>query len=263
MKRPRVSALIFLSTLVFSTFAKAEVKTEVVEYKHGKTVLEGFVAYDPAIKGKRPVVLVVHEWTGLGDYAKSRAKQLAEKGYVAFAMDIYGKGIRPAAPEEAAKESNKYKENRKLMRERAKAGLDYIKTRPFADTSKVVAMGYCFGGTVALEMGRAGFPVAGITSFHGTLANPNPQDAKNIKGKVLVLHGAIDPYVKQEEVLAFEKEMNDAKVDYQFISYSGTVHSFTNPEAGSDLSKGQAYNPVADKRSLQAFMNFLQEVAPL
>jgi dienelactone hydrolase len=252
------------SILLFSGFfAHAEIKTEVVEYKQGKTVLEGFVAYDAAVKGKRPVILIVHEWTGLGEYAKNRAKQLAEKGYVAFAMDIYGKGVRPSSPDEAGKEAGKYKENRKLMRERAKAGLDFIKTRPYADVSKVVAMGYCFGGTVALEMGRAGFPLVGITTFHGGLSTPTPQDAKNIKGKVLVLHGAIDPYVKQEEVLGFEKEMNEANVDYQLVSYSGTVHAFTNPEAGSDIKKGQAYNAVSDKRSMQAFLNFLQEVVPL
>jgi dienelactone hydrolase len=258
MKNLILASALFLMTLA----AHGEVKTEVVEYKQGKTTLEGFIAYDPAIKGKRPVILIVHEWTGLGDYAKKRAKEFAEKGYVAFALDIYGKGVRPATPEEAGKEAGIYKDNRKLMRERAKAGLDYIKTRNFADTSKIVAMGYCFGGTVALEMGRAGYPLVGIASFHGGLATPTPQDAKNIKGKVLVLHGAIDPFTKAE-VPGFEKEMNDANVDYQFISYSGTVHSFTNPEAGSDIKKGQAYNPVSDRRSMQAFMDFLQEVAPL
>lgn len=258
MKIAILSALISFVAVI----AHAEIKTEVVEYKQGSTPLEGFIAYDSAIKGKRPVVLIVHEWTGLGDYVKGRAKQLAEKGYVAFAIDIYGKGVRPATPDAAGKEATKYKDNRKLMRERAKAGLDYIKTRNFADPSKVVAMGYCFGGTVALEMGRAGFPLVGITSFHGGLATPTPQDAKNIKGKVLVLHGAIDPYTK-DEVPGFVKEMNEANVDYQFVSYSGTVHAFTNPESGSDIKQGHAYNAVSDRRSMQAFSDFLQEVAPL
>jgi dienelactone hydrolase len=251
-----------LMLLLGAAGAHAELKTEVVEYKQGSTPLEGYLAYDTALKGKRPVILIVHEWTGLGEYVRNRAKELAGKGYVAFALDIYGKGVRPSNPTDAGKEAGKYKDNRKLMRERAKAGLDYIKTRSFVDPTKVIAMGYCFGGTVALEMGRAGLPLAGITSFHGGLNTPTPQDAKNIKGKVLVLHGAIDPFTK-DQVPAFQKEMNDAGVDYQFISYSGTVHAFTNPEAGSDLKKGTAYNASSDRRSMQAFMDFLQEVAPL
>jgi dienelactone hydrolase len=242
--------------------AHAEIKTEVVEYKQGGTPLEGFIAYDTAAKGKRPVILIVHDWMGMTDYVKNRAKEFAAKGYVAFAVDIYGKTSQPKNEGEAAKLAGKYKDDRKLMRERAKAGYDLIKSKSYADGNKVVAMGYCFGGTVALEMGRSGLPLAGITTFHGGLSTPTPQDAKNIKAKVLVLHGAIDPYVKEDEVLAFQKEMNDAKVDYQLVSYSGTVHAFTIPTAGNDIKAGHAYNPVADKRSMTAFMDFLQEVAP-
>lgn len=253
--------LSILSFLIGMNHAQAEIKTEVLEYKQGGTTLEGFVAYDASLKGKRPVILIVHEWTGLGDYVKGRAKELAAKGYVAFAMDIYGKGVRPQPPE-AGKEAGKYKENRKLMRDRAKAGYDFIKNKPYADAGKVVAMGYCFGGTVALEMGRAGLPLAGVVSFHGDLSNPTPQDAKNIKAKVLVLHGAIDPYTK-DQVAGFQKELDDAKTDYQFISYSGAVHAFTNPMAGNDIKSGAAYNAAADRRSMQAFMDFLQEVAPV
>lgn len=254
--------LLVFSLIVGVQTALAEIKTEVVEYKQGGTPLEGFVAYDSSIKGKRPVILIIHEWTGLGDYVKGRAKELAEKGYVAFALDIYGKGVRPSAPPEAGKEAGKYKTNRKLMRDRAKAGYDFIKSKPYADTSKMVAMGYCFGGLAALEMGRAGLPLVGVTSFHGDLSNPTPQDAKNIKGKVLILHGALDPHVK-DQVAGFQKEMDDAKVDYQFISYSGAVHAFTNPSAGNDITKGAAYNALADKRSMRAFLDFLQEVAPV
>lgn len=255
------SILLSLSILFGAFMAHAEIKTEVVEYKQAGTTLEGFVAYDASVKGKRPVILIVHEWTGLGDYVKRRAKELAEKGYVAFAMDIYGKGVRPSV-QDAAKEASKYKDNRKLMRERAKAGFDFIKAKPYADASKIVAMGYCFGGTVALEMGRSGLPLVGVASFHGGLSTPNTQDAKNFKAKLLVLHGAIDPYTK-EEVPGFMKEMDDAKVDYQFISYSGAVHAFTNPDAGNDISKGAAYNAAADRRSMIAFLDFLNEVAPI
>lgn len=256
-------AFLTLILLLGAFSARAEIKTETVEYKQGDTTLEGYIAYDSNIKGKRPVIMIVHEWTGLGDYVKGRAKELAEKGYVAFAMDIYGKGVRPAQGPEAAKEAGKYKDNRKLMRERAKAGYDFIRTKPYVDSSKMIAMGYCFGGTVALEMGRAGLPLAGVVSFHGGLSTPNPQDAaKNFKAKLLVLHGALDPNVKPE-VPGFQKEMDDAKVDYQFISYSGTVHAFTNPQAGNDMSKGAAYNPVSDRRSMVAFLDFLNEVAPI
>ncbi|HEY8272249.1 MAG TPA: dienelactone hydrolase family protein [Pseudobdellovibrionaceae bacterium] len=258
MKNMFISFFIFLGGLV----VKAEVKTEVVEYKQDGTTLEGFLAYDPSFKGPHSAILIVHEWTGLGDYVKGRAKELAAKGYVAFALDIYGKGVRPALPKEAAKEAGKYKENRKLMRERAKAGYDFIKAQPFVDSSKIIAMGYCFGGTVALEMGRSGLPLAGVVSFHGGLATPTPQDAKNFKAKLLVLHGAIDPYTK-DEVPGFQKEMDEARVDYQLISYGGTVHAFTNPQAGNDIKTGAAYNALSDRRSMQAFMGFLNEVAPI
>ncbi|MGZ3742943.1 MAG: dienelactone hydrolase family protein [Pseudobdellovibrionaceae bacterium] len=253
---------ISLSIIFGSLMVKAEIKTEAVEYKQGGTTLEGFLAYDSSVKTPRPAIMIIHEWTGLGDYVKGRAQEMAKKGYVAFALDIYGKGIRPPLPKDAAKEAAKYKEDRKLMRERAKAGYDFIKAQPFVDPTKVIAMGYCFGGTVALEMGRSGLPLAGVTSFHGGLSTPTPQDAKNFKAKLLVLQGAIDPFTK-DEVPAFLKEMEDAKVDFQFISYGGTVHAFTNPQAGNDPKTGAAYNAVSDRRSMQAFMNFLNEVAPI
>jgi len=258
MKQAILGLTIFFAAVAGHT----EVKTETVEYKQGDTTLEGFIAYDSSLKGKRPVIMIVHEWTGLGDYVKGRAKELAAKGYVAFAMDIYGKGVRPPQGKEAAEEARKYKENRKLMRERAQAGFDFIKGNQYADTSKMVAMGYCFGGTVALEMGRAGLPLAGVVSFHGGLSTPTPQDAKNFKAKLLVLNGALDPSVTPE-IPGFLKEMNDAKVDYQFINYSGTVHAFTNPQAGNDISKGAAYNAVSDRRSMVAFLTFLNEIVPI
>lgn len=249
--------------MTFTTaFAGAAVQTETIEYKDGDTVLEGFLAYPKGLKGKRPVVMIVHEWTGLGDYVKGRAKQLADMGYVAFALDIYGKGVRPAPPE-AGKVAATYKDNRPLMRQRAKAGYDFIKKHKLADSSRMIAMGYCFGGTTALEMGRSGLDLAGIVSFHGGLAHPSPEDVKNIKGPVLVLHGAVDPNVPFTEVENFEKEMNEAKKDYQLIKYSGAVHAFTNKDAGNDPSKGAAYDAKADKRSWIAFRDFLAEVAPV
>lgn len=250
-----------LTGLFFLTAsAQAKVITKTVEYKDQGTILQGYLAYDDAIKGSRPGILVVHEWTGLGSFVKQRAEKLAKLGYVAFAADIYGKGVRPASPEEAGKVAGSYKKNRPLLRERALAGLSALKQQPFVDAKRLGAIGYCFGGTTALELGRAGADVAAIVSFHGGLDNPNPADAKNIKGKVLVLHGADDPNVPDSQVGAFESEMRNAKVDWQLVKYSGAVHAFTNPEAGSDNSKGVAYNALADRRSWQAMRDFFQEV---
>ncbi len=253
-------ALTVLLSLFISTNAFAKLHTEVVEYKQGDTVLEGYLAYDDAVKGKRPGVLVVHEWMGLGNYAKMRAEKLAGLGYVAFAADIYGKGIRPQNTDEAGKLATSYKSNRSLLRERVLAGLDVLKNNKLTDLKRIAAIGYYFGGTTVLELARSGADVAGIISFHGGLSTPTPEDAKNIKAKVLVLHGANDPYVPAEEVSAFQKEMRDAGVDWQFIFYSKTVHSFTNPDAGNDPSKGAAYNKISDQRSWQAMKDFFAEI---
>ncbi len=238
----------------------AAIHTETVEYKHGKTVLEGYLVYDDAIAGRRPGVLVVHEWLGLGPYAKTRAEMVARLGYTVLAVDIYGKGIRPKNVEEAGKQSSIYKNDRKLMRARINAGLDVLKKNPLADPEKIAAIGYCFGGTVVLELARSGAPVKGVVSFHGGLDTPNIKDAKNIKAKVLALHGADDPFVVPKQVENFEYEMRNAGVDWQLISYGGAVHSFTNPASGSDKSKGVAYNLDADRRSWLAMKLFLEEV---
>ena len=248
------------ATALLSASAHAEVQTRTVEYKQGDTVLEGYLAYDDAIQEKRPGVLVIHEWTGLGEYVQSRARQLAALGYVAFAADIYGKGVRPTNPQEAGKEAGKYRADRALLRARAAAGLQVLAAQPNVDVKKIAAIGYCFGGGTALELARSGANVAGTVSFHGNLDTPNADDAKNIKGKVLVLHGAEDPNVSDEKVAAFQKEMRDAKVNYQINLYGGAVHAFTNPNAGDDPSKGAAYNAQADKRSWAAMRNFFAEI---
>jgi dienelactone hydrolase len=239
---------------------EAAVRTKVIEYKQGDTVLEGYVAWDDAITGKRPGVLVVHEWTGLGPYVKKRAEMLAKLGYVAFAADIYGKGVRPSNPADAAKVAAIYKEDRPLMRTRARAGLDVLKDQKLADQNRLAAIGYCFGGTTVLELARDGAGLRGVASFHGGLATPRPDDARNIKARILAMHGADDPYVKADEVAAFQQEMRAAKVDWQFIAYGNAVHSFTNPDAGNDNSKGAAYNEKADKRSWQAMKQFFAEI---
>ena len=252
--------LILLTLLCLAVTAEAAVKTKIVEYKQGDTLLEGYLAWDDAVKGDRPGVLVVHEWTGINDHIRQRTEALAKLGYVAFAADIYGKGIRPAAPAEAAKTAGIYKNDRKLMRARARAGLEELKKQPFVDYRKLAAIGFCFGGTTVLELARDGADLRGVVSFHGGLSTPTPQDAKNITARVLALHGADDPFVKADEVAAFQDEMRKAKVDWQFVSYGNAVHSFTNIAAGSDNSKGAAYNEKADKRSWGVMKAFFAEI---
>ncbi len=253
-------AILGLFLFFQSTAGWAAVTSQVVEYKHGDTVLEGYLAYDDATDAKRPGVLVVHEWKGLGDYAKRRATQLAELGYVAFAADMYGKDIRPQTHEEAAKQAGIYKSDRQLMRARILAALDVLRQHPLVDSSKLGAIGYCFGGTTVLELARSGADLKGVVSFHGALATPNPQDAKNIKAKILVCHGLADGFVPKEEVEAFKKEMKDANVGMQFEGYEGAVHSFTVKEAGDDPSKGMAYNAAADQKSWESMVAFFQKV---
>lgn len=239
---------------------RAAVYTETVEYKQGDTVLEGFLAYDDARAGKLPGVLVVHEWTGLGPYVKSRAEELARLGYVAFGADIYGKGVRPASGPDAAAVAGKFKADRTLLRARVLAALDQLRSNPRVDPARLAAIGYCFGGTTVLELARSGADVAGVVSFHGGLDTPAPQDAKNIKAKVLALCGGDDPYVPPAQVQAFEEEMRQGGVDWQVVSYGGAVHSFTNPEAGNDPGKGAAYNTAADRRSWAAMRQFFDEI---
>jgi len=253
--------LIFASlALACAGTVRAAIHTESVEYKQGGTTLEGFVAYDAAIKGPRPGVLVVHQWLGLTDYEKHRAEMLAQLGYVAFCADIYGKGVRPQNPQEAGSQAGKYKSDRQLLRARVNAGLDALRRQPFVDPKRLAAIGYCFGGTTVLELARSGADVAGVVSFHGGLDSPAPADGKNIKCKVLVCHGADDPVSSPQDIAAFENEMRKGGVDWQLIKYGGAVHSFTQPMAGTDNSKGAAYNEKADRRSWEAMKQFFTEI---
>lgn len=252
--------LFLLPLLCMAISAEASVKTKTVEYKQGDTVLEGYLAWDDATLVKRPGILVIHEWTGINDHIRQRTEMLAQLGYVAFAADIYGKGIRPSVPSDAAKTAGIYKNDRTLMRARARAGLEELKKQKLVDTQRLAAIGFCFGGTTVLELARDGADLKGVVSFHGGLSTPTPQDARNIKGKVLAQHGADDPFVKADEVAAFQDEMRKAAIDWQFISYGNAVHSFTNVAAGTDNSKGAAYNEKADKRSWEAMKAFFGEI---
>src|SRR3954466_3055644 len=188
----RFSAGVFV-TLLGIVATSAEMHTQPIEYKQGDTALEGYLAYDTSISGKRPAILVVHQWKGLGPYEKKRSEMLAQTGCVVLAADIYGKGIRPADAKAAGALAGKYKSDRALLRERARAGLEALVKNKLTDPKRPAAIGYCFGGTTVIELARSGLVLAGVVSFHGALDAANPADGKNIKCKVLALHGADDP----------------------------------------------------------------------
>lgn len=252
--------MLLLLTLLMPALVQAAIETRSVEYRQGNTRLVGYLAFPKDVTGPLPGILVVHEWMGLNDYAKHRADQLAELGYIAFAADIYGDGKIAANREEAGKLAGSYKNDRPLLRARVAAGLATLKAQPGVAGDKIAAIGYCFGGTTVLELARSGADIAGVVSFHGGLDTPTPQDAKNIRAKVLALHGADDPYVPADQVAAFENEMRQAGVDWQLIVYGGAVHGFTNPANGTDNSKGAAYNALADARSWVAMQQFFNEL---
>lgn len=232
-----------------------------VDYQQGDTALQGFHAYDDATDGKRPGILIVHQWTGLTAYEEHRARMLAELGYNVFALDIYGKGIRPQPPA-SGQEAGKYKGNRALFRARLLAGLDVLKKHERTDPERLAAIGYCFGGTGVLELARSGADIDGVVSFHGGLAAAKDMAAEKggLKASVLVCHGAVDPYVPAEEVAAFQAEMQSAGADWQLITYSDAVHAFTQPMAGDDPSKGAAYQKTADERSWRHMQDFFEEI---
>jgi len=240
--------------------ASKNIQTKTIEYKQGDQVLEGYLAYDANLQGKRPGVLVIHEWTGLNDYVRGRARQLAELGYVAFAADIYGKGIRPQPPA-SGQEASKYYKDRNLAKARANAGFEVLRSQPTVDAGKTAAMGYCFGGSMALELARSGADADGFVVFHGGL-RPTESEGKNIKGKVLVLNGADDTAVPATDIAKFKTEMDSGGVDWQMINYSNTVHAFTNPDSGARTgpTDNAAYNAESDRRSWKAMQDFFAEI---
>ncbi|MEO8614264.1 MAG: dienelactone hydrolase family protein [Luteolibacter sp.] len=253
--------LLLLFMTMFAGAATAAIKSEPVIYKDGDTTLEGFVSYDDAAAPKsQPGILIIHQWTGLTDYEKGRATELAKMGYVAFACDIYGQGVRPPAPDASGKEAGKYKNDRKLFRQRLNAGLEELKKQAAVDPTRLAAIGYCFGGTGAIELARSGADIQGIVSFHGGLDSPTPADGKNINAKVLICHGADDPFNKREDVDAFQAEMRDNKVDWQMVYYGNAVHSFTEKGADGKQNPGAKYNKEADERSWKAMKVFFDEV---
>jgi dienelactone hydrolase len=250
----------FILIAIFAVSSFAAVKNEIVEYHHGDVVLEGNLVYDNLLKSKRPGILLVHEWWGKNKYAQSRAEQLANLGYVVFVMDMYGKGVITDKAKEAKKLSTPFYEDRQLMRDRSVAGFEILKNFKKVDPNKLGVIGYCFGGTVALELARNGADLDAVVSFHGGLSTPDSSGANNIRGDVLVLHGAADPFVPKEEVEKFVEEMNNADITWQLNQYSGAMHAFSNPEANIYKLDGVAYNYKADKRSWEAMRTFLYDI---
>jgi len=246
--------------LTATVSGRAEVVSTLVEYKQADTVLEGLSVYDDAVIGKRPGVLIAHQWTGLGEHEKKRAEMLAGLGYNVFALDIYGRGIRPQTPQAAATEAAKYENDRALLRARVGAGLEVLTNHELTDPRRIAGIGYGLGGMAVLELARSGTCISGVVSFYGRLSSPAPPVAKNIRANVLVLCGIDDPYVPASEVATFKAEMVQAGVVWQVISYGGAVHRFSDRNAGSDGSTGSAYNERADRRSWEAMKQFLTQV---
>jgi len=259
MKRSCLLLVMLVTMPLIPNPARAKVVTQSVEYRQEGTVCQGWLSYDDAVKGRRPAVLLIHDWMGVSDHQKSQVEALAALGYVALAADMYGKGVRPANAQEASAEAGKYYKDPALLRARARAGFDELASLPQTDPERMAVTGYCFGGRCALELARSGAPLRAVVTFHGSLAASAPADKEHFHAKVLALHGADDPFVKQEEVKGFMDEMRAAGVDWQLVQYSGAVHAFTDPRAGNDNSKGTAYNAAADRRSWRAMRDFLEE----
>jgi len=243
--------------------ASAKVSGREVEYRSGDTVLKGYLAQDTAVKGKRPAVLVVHEWWGHNEYARKRALMLAKQGYVALAVDMYGDGKTAQHPDDAGKFAGEVMKNKAVGEARFNAALDFIKQQPSVDTSRIAAIGYCFGGGVVLHMARQGADLKGVVSFHGSLATDSPAKEGAVKARVLVFSGEADKMIPPEQVAAFKDEMTKAGASFRFVGYPGVKHSFTNPDADSLAKKfnlPMAYDRKADRDSWSQAKKFLKEV---
>lgn len=259
MKKP-ISSLLLLGLLFIGSASYAEVKSRVIEYQDGETTLKGHLYWDNAIKGKRPGVMVVHEWWGLNDYAKSRARMLAEIGYVAFAADMYGDNRVTTHGDQAGSWMKQITNNISHWQSRAQLGLSQLKQHSLVEPSQLAAIGYCFGGATVMQLAYSGAELRGVVSFHGSLPPASEDQYQNIKAKVLVAHGNSDPFVPAERVTAFQASLDAAGADWQFLSLGGAQHGFTNPGADAHKMKGLKYDADADRRSWQAMQQFFGEI---
>lgn len=244
-------------------WAGPDIKGKEVSYRLGSTVMKGYLAYDKNIKGKRPGVLVVHEWWGHNEYVRKRARMLAELGYAALAVDMYGDGKQAMHPDDAGKFSSELMKNFDVAEARFKAAMDFLKKQRIVDSEEIAAIGYCFGGGVVLNMARQGLDLKGVASFHGSLAAIKPAAPGGIKARVLVLHGGDDKFTTREQIDAFKKEMKDAGADFQFITYPGAIHGFTNPDTDTYAKKFNlplGYNAEADRKSWEELKKFLEQI---
>ncbi|MGD9729699.1 MAG: dienelactone hydrolase family protein [Nitrospiraceae bacterium] len=258
MHRHIIAAIV--GVLFFASAAVAGVQTREIEYQQGETVLQGFLAWDDAIEGKRPGVLVVHEWWGHNEHARDQAKRLAEAGYVGFALDMFGKGKVTTHPKDAQAFMSEVKKDPAVIPARFHVALDLLKQDPHVDVHRIAAIGYCFGGSVVLDEARSGADLDAVVSIHGALATKHPAEKGKVRARILVLTGAADPFVPGEQVAAFTQEMKAADAKFQVVSYPGVKHGFTNPNAGKAGLDALEYNAEADKKSWAALLEFFKEV---
>lgn len=255
--------LILMILLMGATQSQAEIRTEEIQYESEGVELTGFVAWDDSIEKKRPGIIIVHEWWGHNDYVRNRAKMLAELGYVALAIDMYGDGKQANHPDEAGAFVKEATKNMDVAKARFLAGLEILKGSSKTDSSKIAAIGYCFGGSTVLNMARLGTALKGVVSFHGSLGSNIKASAGDIKAKVLVCNGADDSFIPAEDITAFKEEMDQAGADYEVINYPGAKHSFTNPDADQYAQKfGMpiAYNKEADEQSWKDMQAFFKSI---
>lgn len=251
---------IFLAMTLWTVGADAKIVTRNVAYQHDGLELEGYLAYDDAAGGTRPGVLVVHEWWGLNDYARNRAEQLAGMGYVAFALDMYGKGKVTEHPSEAAEWVKQVNANVDLWRRRAAAGLQVLLREPGVDGTRIAAIGYCFGGSTVQQLAYGGADIRGIVSFHGSLLPPGEEQARRVKAKILICHGAADPMSTRETLQDYLAAMEKTTLDWRMIVYGNAKHGFTNPGADRAGMEGVGYDKLADNRSWQDMKVFFDEI---
>jgi dienelactone hydrolase len=242
-----------------ATAAPAAVNVQTVKYTHGGVTFQGHLAWDDAVKGKRPGVLVVHEWWGLNDYAKKRAEQLAKLGYVAFACDMYGNGKVTTHPQEAGQMAGEVRKNLDTWVGRAKASLKILQDHKLVDGKKLAAIGYCFGGSTSLQLAFSGAPLAAVVSFHGALPVPTEDQVKAIKARILICHGALDSFIPEATIQKVRAALDGGKADYQMVYYGGAYHSFTVPDADKASVKGLSYNAAADRRSWAEMRRLFRE----